>query len=73
MHTVHDSLFLESYIASKLANAEFRMEMESYLWEACPESPAGCENLYLVLMVWLCCIADGCKRELPNRDSRTIS
>lgn len=24
MHTVHDSLFLEPYIASKLANAEFR-------------------------------------------------
>lgn len=50
MHTVHDSLFLDPYIASKLANAEFRMEMDSYLREACPESPAGCKNLCLVLM-----------------------
>lgn len=40
MHTVRDTLVLESYIASKLANAEFGMEMGG-----CLESPAGWECL----------------------------
>lgn len=70
MHTVHDNLFLDPYIASKLANAEFRMEMESYLREACPESPAGCKNLCLVFM-WGCAallmdVAEGCQEEAPE-------
>lgn len=72
-HTVHGSVFLEPYIASKMANTEFSMEMESRLQQAHPKSLPERENLCLEVRAGLCCLADGCSRGLPGRGSRIIS